>query len=125
MPDRLRASLATVGPPLLIAAVFLALRYRLALTPELAQPYYDEALTGLMGLAILRGVPQVFFWGQPYLGAVDAYLAAAAFQLAGPSALALRMSAVVAALGWAWAVWSLGRRTAGPLFGLLAGLGVA
>ena len=59
--------------------MFAAIRLLVALSPPLRETYYDEALTGLMSLAILRGVPQVFYWGQPYLGALDAYLAAGAF----------------------------------------------
>src|SRR5262249_29846109 len=48
-----------------LAVVFLGLRYRLAVTPPLAETYYDEALTGLMAIAILHGSPQVFYWGEP------------------------------------------------------------
>ena len=66
-----------------LAAVFALGRVVISLSPPLRETYYDEALTGLMSLQILRGVPQVFYWGQPYLGAVDAYLAAAAFRVPG------------------------------------------
>ena len=90
----------------LLGAVFLALRYRLALTPTLAETYYDEALTGLMGLAILHGDPQVFYWGEPYGGAIgDAYPAALGFWLFGPSTLVLRMVSAVIAVLWAWSLW--------------------
>src|SRR5574342_519640 len=104
-----RAWLVLAGA--LLAAVFLALRYRLALTPALAEAYYDEALTGLMAFAILHGAPQVFSWGEPYGGAIgDAYPAALGFWLFGPSTLVLRMAAAVIAVPWAWAAWLLARR---------------
>ena len=105
---------------------FLALRYRLALTPTLAETYYDEALTGLMALAILHGAPQVFYWGEPYGGAIgDAYPAALAFWLFGPSTLALRMASAVIAVLWAWSVWFIARRAGAGPFAFLAGLLVA
>jgi hypothetical protein len=110
----------------LLAAVFLALRYGLALTPTLAETYYDEALTGLMAVAILRGDPQVFYWGEPYGGAIgDAYPAALAFWLFGPSTLVLRMASAVIAVPWAWSLWFVARRAGAGPFAFLAGLLVA
>jgi Dolichyl-phosphate-mannose-protein mannosyltransferase/F5/8 type C domain len=110
----------------LLAAVFLALRYRLALTPTLAETYYDEALTGLMAFAILHGAPQVFYWGEPYGGAIgDAYPAALGFWLFGPSTLVLRMASAVITVPWAWSVWFIARRAGAGPFAFLAGLLVA
>jgi hypothetical protein len=110
----------------LLAAVFLALRYRLALTPLLAETYYDEALTGLMALDILHGTPQVFYWGEPYGGAIgDAYPAALGFWLFGPSTLVLRMASAVIAVIWAWSLWFIARRAGAGPFAFLAGLLVA
>jgi Dolichyl-phosphate-mannose-protein mannosyltransferase/F5/8 type C domain len=110
----------------LLALVFLALRYRLALTAALAETYYDEALTGLMAFAILHGDPQVFYWGEPYGGAIgDAYPAALAFWLFGPSTLVLRMVSAVIAVLWAWSLWFIARRAGAGPFAFLAGLLVA
>ncbi len=109
-----------------LAVVFLALRYRLALTPTLAETYYDEALTGLMAFAILHGTPQVFYWGEPYGGAIgDAYPAALGFWLFGPSTLVLRMASAVIAVLWAWSVWFIARRAGAGPFAFVAGLLVA
>src|SRR5262245_47923334 len=125
-PARARVELLRIGvPALLVARLFLALRYPVALAPALSETYYDEALTGLMSLAILRGVPQVFYWGQPYLGAVDAYLAALAFHLFGASTFALRLGTAWVSVFWVWAAWRIGRRIAGEEWGLLAGLQLA
>jgi hypothetical protein len=110
----------------LLAVVFLALRYRLAITPPLAETYYDEALTGLMALAILHGDPQVFYWGEPYGGAIgDAYPAAIGFWLFGPTTLVLRMAAAVIAVVWAWSLWFVAHRVGAKRFAVLAGLLVA
>ena len=43
------------GSVALLAVVYLAARYALAMTSVLAETNYDEALTGLIALAILRG----------------------------------------------------------------------
>jgi hypothetical protein len=124
--DPRRAELAwRVAPAAGLAVVFFLARVAIALNPILRETYYDEALTGLMGLEILRGVPQVFYWGQPYLGAIDAYLAAAAFGAFGPSTLALRLGTAWVSVFWVWAAWRIGRRVAGERWGLLAGLQVA
>ena len=123
---RLRASLRwTILSGAALTFVFLALRWWLARSAGLAESYYDEALTGLMSLAILRGLPQVFYWGQPYLGAEDAYVVAGAFALFGPSTFVLRMTVATVAVAWAWAGWSLARRVVGEPWGLVAGLYLA
>jgi hypothetical protein len=124
--DLPRVELAqAIAPAVGLAAVFALARVVIALSPPLRETYYDEALTGLMSLEIQRGVPQVFYWGQPYLGAVDAYLAAAAFRIFGPSTLALRLGTAWVSLFWVWAAWRIGRRVAGERWGLLAGIQVA
>jgi dolichyl-phosphate-mannose-protein mannosyltransferase len=126
MTDWLRPHWRPAMAVLLPMTVFVLLRYWLARTPILSETYYDEALTGLMSLAILRGMPQVFYWGEPYGGADgDAYLAAASFWLLGPSTLVLRMSAVVVAALWASAAGSIARRIAGDGAGVLAAFLVA
>jgi 4-amino-4-deoxy-L-arabinose transferase-like glycosyltransferase len=121
-----RSTRRTAGTLAFLVLVFFALRAWLATTPVLDETYYDEALTGLMGLAILRGVSQVFYWGEAYGGAVgDAYIAAAGFGLFGPSTLVLRLSGVAVTGLWVWAALSIARRIAGDAAGLLAGLLVA
>ncbi len=50
----------------------------------------DEAVVGLMARHILMGSRPVFFYGQAYLGSLDAWLVAGAFRLFGESVLALR-----------------------------------
>lgn len=67
----------------------------------------DEGVVGLMGKHIAEGreLP-VFFYGQHYLGALEAYLAALVFTVAGPSLLALRTVPFVFSLLLAAAVYT-------------------
>ncbi len=55
----------------------------------------DEAVVALMARHILQGARPHFFYGQAYMGSLDAYLVAAAFALLGESVLALRVVQVL------------------------------
>jgi 4-amino-4-deoxy-L-arabinose transferase-like glycosyltransferase len=70
----------------------------------------DEATFGLMALHISeRGAHPIFFYGQNYMGAVEAYLAAGAFRLFGPSLFALRLSTIALSAGFLVCVYLLTR----------------
>jgi hypothetical protein len=85
---------------LLLAVAFLL---RLAI---ISSPFgwleADEAVVGLMARHILEGERPVYFWGQPhgYLGALEAYCAAAAFAIVGPSTVALKLVPTFYSLGF-------------------------
>src|SRR5439155_10592594 len=71
----------------------------------------DEASMALMAWHIARGVHfPIFFYGQHYMGALEAYLAAPLFALFGPSTALLRLQT----LAWygllLWAVYRLAVR---------------
>jgi len=51
----------------------------------------DEAIVGLMARHILRGDWPVFFYGQAYMGSLEASLVAAAFTLFGPQVWVIRL----------------------------------
>ncbi|SRR6266446_1098469 len=56
----------------------------------------DEGTMGLMALHIAyRGEYPIVFYGQNYMGALEAYLAAAIFHLFGPSLFTLRLGVVL------------------------------
>ncbi|HSD66617.1 MAG TPA: hypothetical protein VLF95_07940, partial [Vicinamibacteria bacterium] len=78
----------------------------------------DQAITGLMGLHVLRGEFPVFFWGQHHAGVPEAYGAAVSFAVLGVSRYALSLVPAVAALGTLLALY----RTAALLWGRGAGL---
>jgi hypothetical protein len=60
--------------------------------------WFDEATTGLLGLSVLRGAFPVYFFGQPFMGALDGYLGAPIYYLLGPSPVALKLVALLFAL---------------------------
>ncbi|HSR47598.1 MAG TPA: hypothetical protein VLL77_06365, partial [Anaerolineales bacterium] len=51
----------------------------------------DEAVVGLMARHVLQGDLPIFFYGQAYLGSLDALLVAAGFAVSGPSVLVIRV----------------------------------
>jgi hypothetical protein len=70
----------------------------------------DESTFGLMAIHISeRGARPIFFYGQNYMGAVEAYLAAGAFRLFGPSLFALRLSTISLSAGFLVCVYLLAR----------------
>ncbi len=99
---------ALLGLFLLVPALFLAL-------PSLDS---DQAITGLMGVHVLRGEFPVFFWMQDHAGVPESYAAAVSFFLFGVSRRTLGLAPAVAALGLVLALY----RTAVVLFGRGAGL---
>jgi 4-amino-4-deoxy-L-arabinose transferase-like glycosyltransferase len=72
----------------------------------------DEAIVGLMGMEILKGHHTAFYWGQGYMGSLEAYLAALLFALFGPSPETLKLAPFLFFLA---AVW-LHARVAARLF---------
>ncbi len=84
MPVIIRA-LAKVNNHLgLVAALLAALALRLSLLLANALPFNsDEAVVALMARHILRGERPLFFYGQAYMGSLDAYLVAGGFSLFG------------------------------------------
>ncbi|MET8837071.1 DUF423 domain-containing protein [Micromonospora sp. NPDC004540] len=110
-------------PALLALLVGLAgVGYRLALLLADAPPTNsDEATMGLAALHIARGDDfPVWFYGQAYMGTLEAYLAAPLVALAGPSVLALRLPTLALYALFLALSWRLTRRLGGdPWFGLL------
>jgi hypothetical protein len=75
----------------------------------------DEATMGLAALHIARGSDfPVFFYGQSYMGTVDAYLAAPLVWVFGPSTLALRMPALLLYAAFVFLAYRLARRLYTP-----------
>jgi hypothetical protein len=62
------------------------------------QLWYDEATTGLLGLAVLNGELPIYFFGQSIMGALDGYLAAPLYWALGASARTLELVSVLLAL---------------------------
>lgn len=81
----------------------------------------DEAIVGLMGKHISEGreVP-IFYYGQHYMGSLEAILAALSFKLFGMSALTLKLVPLLFSLALIPLIFLLGRAIGGTGSGLLA-----
>ena len=72
--------------------IVLAVVYKFGLLAINAVPFNgDEAIVALMARHILHGERPVFFYGQAYLGATDAWLVAVSFSIFGENVLAIRI----------------------------------
>lgn len=80
----------------------------------------DEAIIGLMGRHILyNGEHPTFYYGQHYMGSLEAYMAAAFFWLFGPSQASLRLVTLVLIVPFLACAYLLGRAAYGRMVGLL------
>src|SRR6266851_1580995 len=86
----------------LAVALVVGLAVRLAvIASPLGELDGDEAVVGLMArhIAFLGDRP-VFYYGQPYLGSLEAFSAAPLFLLLGSSAVLLKLVPTVFSLGF-------------------------
>lgn len=67
----------------------------------------DEAVVGIQAQHILRGELPVYYYGQPYMGSLEAYLIALIFALVGPSTWAMRAEPILLSLMLVWLSWRL------------------
>ncbi|HEY8324778.1 MAG TPA: hypothetical protein VIG77_09835 [Ktedonobacterales bacterium] len=115
------------APLLLAIALSLLARITLLLRTH-AMIDGDEALVGIQAQHILQGARPVYFYGQAYMGSLEAYLAAGVFAIFGSSSWALRaipiaLSIPLVYLTWRLALALLPRDTRGaPLLAGLAAL---
>jgi 4-amino-4-deoxy-L-arabinose transferase-like glycosyltransferase len=92
------------------AALLVAAVFRVGLLLAGTVPFNsDEAIVALMARHIVAGARPVFFYGQAYMGSLDAYLIAGLFALFGPSVAAVRAVQVVVFLGTVATTYWLGR----------------
>jgi hypothetical protein len=67
----------------------------------------DEALEGIQAERILHGDFPVYFYGQAYMGSLEAYFIAILFALFGSSVWVLRAEPILLSLGVVWLTWQL------------------
>lgn len=100
---------ATRYPLLIILA--LALTLRIIILACNAVPFNsDEAVVALMARHTLQGEWPIFFYGQSYMGSLDASLIAAGFALLGQSVLVIRLVQTALYLGIIASTYLLGLR---------------
>ena len=104
----------------------LALVYRLILLrTTMSTVDSDQSVAGIMARHILRGDRPIFFYGQSYNGALEAYLTAVVFRLLGPDDLTLRLVHTLFSVVLVAQLYGLARRLYTPWVALVTGLWLA
>jgi 4-amino-4-deoxy-L-arabinose transferase-like glycosyltransferase len=92
-------------------ALLAAAGFKLALLSLNRVPFNaDEAVVALMARHILQGEQPIFFYGQAYMGSLDAFLVAAGFRLFGEHVWVIRLVQALLYLGMLTTTAELGRR---------------
>jgi hypothetical protein len=83
----------------------------------------DEAIVGLMAKHILEGAPvPTFYYGQHYMGSLEAIMASASFWLFGVSGFSLQLVPLLWSLALVVVMFFLGRECGGLVVGRVAAL---
>jgi hypothetical protein len=83
-----------------VLALFAMLAIKIGLAAGDRLPFNaDEAVVALMARHILQGARPVFFYGQAYMGSLDAILVAGSFALLGQQVWAIRLVQTLLYLG--------------------------
>lgn len=108
------ATLAAAG--IVVVACSLRLTFMALHWPALTA---DEAIMDLMARHIAyQGAHPIFYWGQHYMGALQAYLGAAAIRLFGSSAFSVRLGTLLMYALYLVCVYGLARLLYTPGFAL-------
>jgi len=67
----------------------------------------DEAMTGIQAENILHGLRPIYYYNQPYMGSLEAYILALFFAIAGPSVHVLRVATMSVSLIMIVLTWFL------------------
>jgi hypothetical protein len=108
-----------------VALTLVAFALRVWVLVESARIGADEAVVGLMARHILDGERPVFYWGQPYLGALDAYVVAALLAIFDRLPWVLYVPALCASTALVPLTWAIARHLGPPPAGLMAALLIA
>ncbi|MGZ6366009.1 MAG: hypothetical protein ACXWPS_08570 [Ktedonobacteraceae bacterium] len=65
----------------------------------------EEAMVGLQAEHILRGELPAYYYAQPYMGSLEAYLAALIFRFTGPTVWAMRLETIPMSLLLVYLTW--------------------
>ncbi len=112
-PEAARAAEDSGRPalPALLGALLLAALVKALLLYFDAVPFNgDEAVVALMARHILQGARPVFFYGQAYMGSLDAWLVSLAFRRLGEGVTDIRVVQSALYLLYLLTLWLLARR---------------
>ena len=85
---------------LLPGIILLGFLTRLYLALQVYTSPSDTSTVGVMALDIMKGARPLFYYGQSYMGALEAYVASLMFSLFGASPETLTLAPILFALGW-------------------------
>jgi hypothetical protein len=120
-PTAATGSLARTPTAWILGAIMVAaLALRLVYSVAAHVVTFDSSTVGLMALNILEGDWPLFYYGQNYMGALEAYVAAGMVFLFGVSDLSISLSPILFSIVWVGACFLLYRELAGPVAGLVA-----
>ncbi|HMO99599.1 MAG TPA: hypothetical protein PKE26_10860 [Kiritimatiellia bacterium] len=105
---------------LLLLLLLAAGGIRLYLAIQAHVPTLDTAVVGQMAVNILKGDRPLFFAGQNYMGALEAYALALVFLVVPPGRVSMTLVTIAFALAWTIAVYLFFRRRHGAWAGLAA-----
>lgn len=80
----------------------------------------DQAVVGLMAMHLLRGEWAVFYWGQAYMGILEAMLVAPFLWVVGASSFVLHLAPLCAALAFLVTIYAMGAAIYSRAVGLVA-----
>lgn len=106
----------------LMLLLALAAAVRLALAWKAHVPTLDTAVVGQMAVDILNGDRPLFFAGQNYMGALEAYALAGVFAVLPPGCVTMTLVTIAFALLWMGATYVFFRKDFGPRAALAAAL---
>lgn len=114
-PDEDVRSLQFPLVPLLVVLGIALIGRAIVLLSGSVSFHSDEAVIGLMARHIIDGARPVFFYGQAYMGSLDAWLVSFGFRLFGDSVMTIRLVQAVlyllVVLTGFLAAWRLSERT--------------
>src|SRR5438105_1993278 len=121
-----RATATRINWGICVALMVIAALFRIYLMNTVfAHVDSDQAVLGLMAYHIQAGARPVFFYGQAYMGSLEAYLAAPLFSLFGANDWTLRLPTLAFSVGFVGALYWLGVTLYSRRIAVLAGLFVA
>ncbi len=104
-PSEWRSHALSILPLLICLSIALLIRIYLIIHTHGAIAG-DESVTGIQAEHILRGERPVYYYGQPYMGSLEAYILALMFAIAGPSVFTLRLATTLVSLGLVILTWA-------------------
>lgn len=114
-----------VRTAVIVFILIIALSLRIYVSHKAYCSTFDTATPGVMALNILKGEKPLFFYGQKYMGALEAYTSAVFFAIFGVSELVLSMVPIIYSVCWILATFLLFNELLGYSAGLVAGLCIA